>query len=103
MGFIHRDFKKAFDEVPLFPHGVEVPLAFSLFLCTVHLNVYFSIVLEQNLLKIDRNILGTILQALPEAKVRFQPFGLRNGSFPLEGRSADPLGQIFEKLSLGDE
>ena len=47
-------------------HGVEAPLAFSLFLCTVHLNVYFSIIREQNSMKIDRHILDTYVQALTE-------------------------------------
>ena len=70
MGFIHRDFKKAFDEVPLFPHGVEVPLAFSLFLCTVHLNVYFSIIREQNSMKIDRHVKWRIVSIQRYEEVR---------------------------------
>ena len=81
MGFVTLDFKKAFDEVPLFPRGVEAPLAFSLFLCPVHLNIYFSIIRKQKSMKIDRNIPGTILQAVTEAKVQFRPFGPRNGPF----------------------
>ena len=72
---LDEDIEELDNDYDFYPVGSSTPRGqSSLFLCTVHLNVFFSIIREQNLMKIDRHVLDTYAQALTEPKVGFQPF-----------------------------